>query len=86
MARWKSIESAPRNRPILVDGGVLNFEVNAPPEAVTEPVKVITNNGVYFSVCDTCGYESHVDRPHFWTDLPERHISLALPRPLDFDL
>lgn len=86
MARWKPIETAPTNRPILVDGGTLYFEVNCEPEPVTCPVKVITYNGAYFEVCDTCGYSVYVNTPKFWTDMPERHISLALPRPLTFDL
>lgn len=78
MSQWKPIESAPIGKSILVDGGTLNFEVVSPPEAVTEPVKVVQYvEGGRFEVQDGCYYCSWVENPLFWTELPERHSSLA---------
>lgn len=84
MARWKPAETAPEDRPILVDGGTWEGEINGF-EPIDEPVKVI-RRGDEFSVCDTDAYAAWVRDPLFWTDLPERHLSLALPRPAEYDL
>lgn len=85
MARWKPIDSAPEGRPILVDGGTWDGEIHGH-EPADEPIKVI-RRGAEFSVCDTDVYSAWVRNPKFWTDLPERHISLALPRPAtEYDL
>lgn len=84
MARWKTIESAPIGRSILVDGGTLIFEINED-EEVTEPVKV-RYDGRTFYVVETDAYSVSVHNPIYWTDMPTRALDLELPRPVEFDL
>lgn len=84
MARWKTIESAPIGRSILVDGGTIEFtdghgQGNYP---VTEPMKV-RYDGEDFSV--SANEDAYIRNPIYWTELPTRALELELPRPASAD-
>ena len=86
MARWKTIESAPRDRSILVDGGTIFYELSEYPEETQDEPAKVAYNGSAFHCVDTCGYSVTIHNPIYWTDLPARAIQLEFPRPVEYDL
>jgi hypothetical protein len=74
--QWQPIETAPKDRPILVSGGKVNNELGGCWKN-DGWVKVYWDNEDWqepekrWQVCDTCYYGVWVENPTHWMPLPE---------------